>query len=938
MALIFGERIIKQRGPLEDKAFINEFFWKIVPNDAWAGKPCYIIGGGPSLEKQWDWLLPRLKGKLTIGINRAHEKFNPTIIFGTDPKFINWVQMGKYGEPARVNWEKTTAYKVWLCASNYSLPKDVYILKCFGGYHKALQSFPLVMEEGIGHGNNSGYGALNLAACLGANPIYLLGYDMKRDGNKTNWHDGHPEQKGEHVPACFKKHFISAVKELNKKGIEVINLNPDSALGCFPKAEMSTGFYSLTKHEPAISTADDEFSDIIVDNAWKGTQNAGRAKKMTESITLITPTGDRPLAFALCQNWMRKQTLQPDQWIVVDDGKIPMKPFISMEYVRRKPRFSDPKRTLIENLKIAIPLIKGSKIVIIEDDEYYAPKYIEEMSSRLDHHKVVGIGKSKYYHLISAGYFRVGNMNHASFAQTAFRNSFLSEFKELLNDSSNYVDLRLWRKANESKDGFLFVDNIPLYLGIKGMPGRHGIGGGHDANHRIYRHRSHDKTRDILKKWIPDNDDYNIYMDIINGKLTEKNCKSKMNISDNVKNVTGITVCYNTKDLMERAYNSVRKFHPNMPIIIIDGSGPRDPCAFYVKSLVSDKTKVISLRKNIGHGWGMHMGIGLVKTEYALIFDSDIEILKSPVSQMLEMMKANTFGVGCLSKIGFDGVNYGKRLQHKETDYVLYLHPFFQLININNYKKYHRYVHHGAPCYLTMIDIHKRRLSQKILVEFPDLKTYVKHYHRGTRNYRASHGMTSIEKNWETKCKTIAFITRVHPKRPNMLKTCIDSIKKQTSDDYIHILSRDDKTENGYGRFMANKSFAKISPINAQYVMTIDDDDMLIDPDFVNIFKEIINKNNPEIVFFKAYISNHLYPRPDFWIKAPVIARIGSLCFAVRLDIWKKYVYEFGKKVCGDYYFISACYKNTKNHVWLDRIVAKTQKKAGEGLGEHKHA
>ena len=63
---------------------------------------------------------------------------------------------------------------------------------------------------------------------------------------------------------------------------------------------------------------------------------------MKDTITLITPTGDRPLAFALCQNWMRKQTVLPFQWVVVDDGKIPMKPYVPMEYVRRKPHPNDP--------------------------------------------------------------------------------------------------------------------------------------------------------------------------------------------------------------------------------------------------------------------------------------------------------------------------------------------------------------------------------------------------------------------------------------------------------------------------------------------------------------------------------------------------------------------------------------------------------------------
>ena len=219
-----------------------------------------------------------------------------------------------------------------------------------------------------------------------------------------------------------------------------------------------------------------------------------------------------------------------------------------------------------------------------------------------------------------------------------------------------------------------------------------------------------------------------------------------------VENITGIVICCNTKDLIERAYSSVREFHPEMPIIIIDGSDSKNPCAVYLQGLHSEKTEVISLKQNIGHGKGMCMGIDRVKTKYALIFDSDIEMLKSPVGQMLEMMEEDTFGVGSICKTGFDGVGYGKNPHHKKKGWISYLHPHFQLINIRNYRKYHRYVHHGAPCYLTMVDIHKKGLSEKILKEFPKLKNFVKHYHKGTRNERMKHGLDEIEVcGWEYK-------------------------------------------------------------------------------------------------------------------------------------------------------------------------------------------
>lgn len=472
------------------------------------------------------------------------------------------------------------------------------------------------------------------------------------------------------------------------------------------------------------------------------------------SLTIITPTGDRPLAFALCQNWVRKQTLQPDQWIVIDDGKIPTKPFVSVQYVRREPRPDDPQQTLILNLKTAVPLIKGDKVMIIEDDEYYAPEYLEEMALRLDQHEVAGIARAKYYHLPTGGYQQIANTKHSSLAQTGFRSSFVPKFSEIWEGDPS-LDMRIWQKVGQNQ-GLLFVDAFkPLYLGIKGLPGRMGIGVGHNPS--FYRNFKDDADRAILRKWVPQ--DYQIYLDVLNGKLTSENYQSYfLGISD----ITGITVVHDTKDLIERAYNSIRRFHPDMPIIIIDGSTPSNPCASYVKTLASNMTTVVSLGYNIGHGRGMCMGIDKAKTPFALIFDSDIEMLKSPVQAMLEMMEEDTFGVGCIEgKTAFDGFEWGWP-GHKTDGWMSYLHPFFQLIDIRNYRKFYAYVHHGAPCYLTMLDIHKRGLSNKILKQFPGLGhtsgkglnwvavpgEHIRHDVAGTSHVRASKNLPSIEGGW----------------------------------------------------------------------------------------------------------------------------------------------------------------------------------------------
>ena len=238
-------------------------------------------------------------------------------------------------------------------------------------------------------------------------------------------------------------------------------------------------------------------------------------------VTAITPTGDRPLPFALCQRWMANQTRKPDQWLVVDDGKIPMNLSDGLQYIRREPRPDDPPHTLCANMATAIPLVTGDKILIIEDDEYYAPTYVEEMARRLDSYEVVGIGDSKYYYLPTGRWLTFGNRGHASLAQTAFRASLLPKLSEFLATGNviDWLDMKIWSWVDDSKKTgkpisyMLFVDSAQsLYVGIKGLPGRKGMGEGHNP---VVVQRYHPDTLDRmkLKQWIPK--DYQIYLDIL---------------------------------------------------------------------------------------------------------------------------------------------------------------------------------------------------------------------------------------------------------------------------------------------------------------------------------------------------------------------------------------------------------------------------------------
>ncbi len=229
----------------------NKFAWEVLPDGAWQGHPCFIIGGGPSLT-HFNW--EQLQGRLTIGINRVYEKWDPTIIFGMDPKFVRWILMGKYGDIARRKFLQSPALKIWLCTHPKHLPGKIYVLKCWKSYLDARRAFPFTMRDGIGHGNNSGYAALNLAACLGADPIYLLGYDMQVEGKQTHWHNGHPQAAPDHVPASFIEHFNAAAVELKKRDVTVINLSSNSALKCFPTMNPAKAFAELPPPQAQLAT------------------------------------------------------------------------------------------------------------------------------------------------------------------------------------------------------------------------------------------------------------------------------------------------------------------------------------------------------------------------------------------------------------------------------------------------------------------------------------------------------------------------------------------------------------------------------------------------------------------------------------------------------------------------------------------------------------
>ena len=96
-------------------------------------------------------------------------------------------------------------------------------------------------------------------------------------------------------------------------------------------------------------------------------------------LTLITPTGDRPDAFALCQQYMLAQDYPGDvRWIIVDDG-VTATPVTferegwTVDVLRPEPMPRSQARNLLAGMGHVAP---GGRVAIIEDDDIYAPEYL----------------------------------------------------------------------------------------------------------------------------------------------------------------------------------------------------------------------------------------------------------------------------------------------------------------------------------------------------------------------------------------------------------------------------------------------------------------------------------------------------------------------------------------------------------------------------------
>ncbi len=196
-----------------------------------------------------------------------------------------------------------------------------------------------------------------------------------------------------------------------------------------------------------------------------------RDKPLSINVGIIIPTRkDRPGFFENCIRMLGNQTLTYTSWAFMDYEPLSNEKDITQRYRKGY--------ELLSSHPIDV-------IALIEDDDYYAPDYLETMVREWDacgRPDIFGTNYTIYYHLKLKKYFTMHHPERASAMNTLIKRDLNIKWPP---DNEPYTDMALWSQLK----GQTFKPSKHISVGIK-----HNIGltGGRNHNDRLHRYKLDD--------------------------------------------------------------------------------------------------------------------------------------------------------------------------------------------------------------------------------------------------------------------------------------------------------------------------------------------------------------------------------------------------------------------------------------------------------------
>lgn len=193
----------------------------------WPGQTVFIVGGGPSISEM---NLHPLRGHRCIGVNDAF-KLLPfvDVTWFTDCQWYKW------------NEEALSYYTGLIVGAPRCLCPHPRVLQLRRDDASGISINPEVVKWN----KNSGSSAINLAYHFGAKRVVLIGFDMRPQNGRHNWHNNHRHTPRETIyQDLFLEPYTQIAADAERLGLEILNATQNSALTVFPMVILEEVLYA----------------------------------------------------------------------------------------------------------------------------------------------------------------------------------------------------------------------------------------------------------------------------------------------------------------------------------------------------------------------------------------------------------------------------------------------------------------------------------------------------------------------------------------------------------------------------------------------------------------------------------------------------------------------------------------------------------------------
>jgi glycosyltransferase involved in cell wall biosynthesis len=310
------------------------------------------------------------------------------------------------------------------------------------------------------------------------------------------------------------------------------------------------------------------------------------------------------------------------------------------------------------------------------------------------------------------------------------------------------------------------------------------------------------------------------------------------------KDITVLICQRNTKDLIRLSLESLLRFYPDIPILIMEGGSTDDSISYLeYKTLLYPNITIVqgtdTTSNFTSHGVTMDNALNHhIKTSYTLLMDSDVIIERGGfIEDMLEKMKNR--GIYAMGSLMLPSrANYGCAPPKDKADEFRYAHPSFSIYDTQMYISLEApFNDNGAPCAHNMLEAEKKGLS----VEYYPIDKYVTHLSGGS---------------W-TEPRTIWANDHSVYLRPLVTFVVesgkhIDQLKMQNDHDFDVVIAY--KTESKFivihgqePKTVSNGLYNVRFNVTGEYICYIKDSIEEIQPEFMRTIKtEVIRQQAPD--------------------------------------------------------------------------------------------